>query len=143
MSGIKSRFTQVPNNLILAKMKPSTLKVILYLLMWQKAESIFTGVDRIARDCGIGQASVKRGIKELKKEGFITVIPAGKDHRSNTYIINFDKIDGNCILSKEENYLNQKRIEVKDIQQKITKCEQKIKTIVVHNQKQFDSEISV
>jgi predicted transcriptional regulator len=103
MSRLQNNFTQVPNNIILENMSFSALKVMLYLLTYQHKDDIFPSIGRMSTSCGLHESSIKRGLKSLVEKNFITINKnSGKDHRSHSYIINFEQIDGDCVLSPEE-----------------------------------------
>ncbi len=113
MSRLKNNFTQVPNNIINGKLPNGAFRVISYLLTYQHKEVIFPSVWTIANSCGITEKSVSRALKYLEKEKFVTVNrKTGKDQRANTYIINFEQIDGDCVFSPEELELRSIDLEV-------------------------------
>ena len=129
MSRLKNNFTQVPNDIINGKLPNAPLRVILYLLTYQHKDTIFPSIWTISDNCKITEKSVSRALKFLEEKKWITVNrKKGKDRRSNTYIINFEQIDGNCVLSPEEYELRNIDLEVasklkkkKELKEKVLK----------------------
>jgi DNA-binding transcriptional regulator YhcF (GntR family) len=123
MSELKNNYTKVPNRLITSKLPNSALRVILYLLTYQNKKEIFPSISTIALDCHISEPTVKRALRKLKKEKFITVNKKyHTDSRSNAYLINFDEIDPDCVLTSEE-------IEKKESDLKKAHYESKLKSV--------------
>jgi len=80
-------------------------KVMLYLLTWQNAIEIYMSHQKIAFDCKLSISTVKRALKYLQKERFISIVSGRNEYKTNIYIINYDQIDSECILvptKKEE-----------------------------------------
>ena len=109
MSRLQNNFTQVPNNIILLDIPTCALKVMLYLLTYQHKEDIYPSLQTIASGCNSHVSSVKRGLKFLEQQKFITINRKWKkDHRSHSYIINFEQIDGDCVFTPEECEISEK-----------------------------------
>lgn len=117
-----NKYTKVPDEFM--KLNPSLAitRVMFYLLRWQNAEEHYSSHETIARECDLHVSNVKRALNFLKKEKFITVISGKKDRRTNFYIINFDQIDGECVLTSEQvklRKLNYNKLKIKEEEKEI------------------------
>ena len=79
--------------------KPSSFlaKQNLYYAMllkyaWGNKDSVFPGQERLAEDCGTSARTVWTAIKELEKNGFVTIIRRGLG-KTNLYILHLRKVD--------------------------------------------------
>ena len=57
---------------------------------WGRKRSSFPGQARLAKDCGMGVATVKRHTKQLVEKRCVTVIRRGQG-KTNLYILHFKK----------------------------------------------------
>lgn len=82
-------YTLVPNFVLQTKIISGKAKLVYAMLLsyaWGNKDSAFPGQDRLAKDCGSSPRTVWAAIKELEKNGFITVIRRGLG-RTNVYIL--------------------------------------------------------
>jgi hypothetical protein len=110
MSEIKSNYTKVPDAIINAELPASHLRVMLRLLQWQNAPNHYESHETIAYHCGLDASTVKRALRALQKINYITIISRKKEQKTNIYKINFEQIDGFCVLSPEEKELRELRM---------------------------------
>jgi DNA-binding transcriptional regulator YhcF (GntR family) len=69
--------------------------------MWQNAIEIYMSHSKMAFDCNLSKSAVKRALKFLEKERFITIVSGRNEYKTNIYIINFEQIDNACIKATE------------------------------------------
>jgi hypothetical protein len=85
-------YTIVPNYVLYTEKLSSHAKLVYATLLsyaWNK-NAVFPGQERLAGDCGVGVATVRRAIRELKDAEFLTVIRRGLG-RTNIYVLHFRK----------------------------------------------------
>ncbi len=109
MSELKSNFFKTPTSIAFLNDIPfAALRVLLYLLTWQNSKKgCYAKQETIADKLDLSLATVKRAIKWLVKEKYVTVYSGKGDHTSNIYKINFKVFDGNCVNAFEENKLRE------------------------------------
>jgi hypothetical protein len=86
-------YTLLPNYVLYMKDLTPHAKLIYATLLsyaWGRKRSSFPGQARLANDCGMGVATVKRHIKRLVEKQCIAVIRRGQG-RTNLYILHFKK----------------------------------------------------
>lgn len=107
MSRVKSNFFKVPTKVaFLNKIPAASLRVLLYLLTWQNSKKgCYTKQETISQKLDISLSTIKRAIKWLEKEGYVTVYSGKGERTSNIYEVNFKVIDENCVNTFEENRL--------------------------------------
>jgi hypothetical protein len=120
MSKLNCNYTKVPDAFIDLMPTISVTRIMLFLLKWQNADKHYSSHKTIATKCKLSVTSVKRALNWLKKEKFITVISGKEDRRTNYYIINFEQIDGECVLEPEERNLRRANLEKKRVDKKYT-----------------------
>ncbi len=86
-------YTLVPNFVLQTKLISGKAKLVYAMLLsyaWGNKDSAFPGQARLADDCGNSHRTVWAAIKELQKNGFITVIRRGLG-KTNLYILHLKK----------------------------------------------------
>jgi hypothetical protein len=86
-------YTLIPNYILHTEKLSAFAKMVYAILLsyaWGNKNSSFPGQEALAKDCGLGIATVKRTIKELKDKEFITVIQRGLG-KTNVYVLHFRK----------------------------------------------------
>jgi hypothetical protein len=86
-------YTLIPNYVLHSRGLSAFAKLVYSVILsyaWGSKNSSFPGQERLAEDCGLGIATVKRTIKELKEKEFITVIQRGQG-KTNVYVLHFMK----------------------------------------------------
>jgi len=86
-------YTLLPNFILYQPGLSAYAKLIYAMILsyaWGKKRRAFPGQQRLAEDCGVGLATVKRYIKELVDQDAMTVIRRGQG-RTNVYILHFKK----------------------------------------------------
>jgi len=86
-------YTLIPNFILYRKDLSGYAKLIYATILsyaWGTAKSAFPGQERLAADCGLGIATVKRHIKELIRTGCMTVLRRGQG-RTNIYVLHFKR----------------------------------------------------
>ncbi len=86
-------YTLLPNYILHTDKLTPYAKLIYAIILsyaWGEKDSAFPGQEQLAEDCGLGIATVKRAIKELKDKEFLTVIQRGLG-KTNIYILHFKK----------------------------------------------------
>jgi biotin operon repressor len=81
-------YTQVPNSILMhAELSPGAKLTYAMLLRyaWQEDRS-FPGQERLAKDVGAGERSIRTYLKELKAGGFVEIHQRGLG-RSNLYVL--------------------------------------------------------
>jgi biotin operon repressor len=86
-SGVFMGFTQVPNQIIRSKKLNAYDKTVLFVIASYNPS--FPSYEKIAEDAGLSRDTVWKCLKRLKKIGLISI---NKEHRSNTYTLNFDRM---------------------------------------------------
>jgi len=87
---VQGGFTQVPN-FILQNPEVSTGAKVIYAMFLRYAwhnESCFPGQERLAKDTGVGERSVRTYIQELERHGLLEVKRRGQG-KTNLYRIRF------------------------------------------------------
>ena len=82
-------YTLVPNFVLQTKLISGKAKLVYAMLLsyaWGNKDSAFPGQERLAKDCGSSPRTVWAAIKELEKNGFVTVIRRGLG-KTNVYIL--------------------------------------------------------
>jgi DNA-binding MarR family transcriptional regulator len=139
MSSLKSSYTKVPDEIISLNLPSSVLRVMLHLLRWQNAEKHFESYATIAFHCGLGDSTVKKAIKYLEKLNFITIISRQVDRKTNLYKINFEQIDGHCVLTTEERELREINLQRINMAKKEREIKEKIKKGIA-NKENFEKD---
>jgi len=86
-------YTLIPNYVLLTETLSPYAKLIYAVILsyaWGNKNSAFPGQDKLAADCRVSVATIKRGLQELVKGGFITVIRRGMN-RTNVYVLHFKR----------------------------------------------------
>lgn len=86
-------YTLLPNYVLHTKGLSAFAKLVYALILsyaWGSKNASFPGQETLAEDCGLGIATVKRAVKELKEKEFITVIQRGQG-KTNVYVLHFKK----------------------------------------------------
>jgi len=86
-------YTLVPNYILLMEGLSPYAKLIYSVLLsyaWGDKRAAFPGQERLAKDCGMGIATVKRYLKELVERECLTVIWRGQG-LTNIYILHFKR----------------------------------------------------
>jgi hypothetical protein len=84
-------YTLIPNYILHTNGLSAYAKLVYALLLsyaWGEKNNSFPGQERLAEDCGLGIATIKRAVKELKDKEFITVIQRGLG-KTNVYVLHF------------------------------------------------------
>lgn len=126
MSELKSNFTMVPDRVIQENMPMGALRVMLHFLRWQNAKEHFESYDSISFHCGISISTVKRSLKYLIKNKYITIESGKEARKTNIYKINFKEIDPACVNSNTTNEL----LELGRKKMKLANEEQKLQNIL-------------
>jgi len=87
---MKKKYSITPNNIWSLPISSNAKLVLIFLFKYRKA--CFPSRELISLSTGVSVRTVDRNIKELKNLGFVSW-KQGKQHQSNVYIINKDKID--------------------------------------------------
>lgn len=109
MSKLKSNFFKVPTKVSFLNDIPfPSLRVLLYLLTWQNSKKgCYSKQITIAEKLNLSLATVKRAVKWLEINRYITVYSGKGEHTSNIYEVNFKSFDENCVNTFEENKLRE------------------------------------
>lgn len=86
-------YTLLPNFILYRTDLSAYAKLVYAMILsyaWGQSRAAFPGQDRLAQDCGMGVATVKRHIKELMDKGCMTVIRRGQG-KTNVYILHFKR----------------------------------------------------
>lgn len=86
-------YTLVPNFVLQTKLISGKAKLVYAMLLsyaWGNKDSAFPGQVRLAEDCGNSHRTIWAAIKELERNGFITVIRRGLG-KTNLYILHLKK----------------------------------------------------
>jgi predicted transcriptional regulator len=86
-------YTLLPNFILYRPGLSAYAKLIYAMILsyaWGTKRAAFPGQQRLAADCGMGVATVKRYIKELVDKGAMTVVRRGQG-RTNIYVLHFKK----------------------------------------------------
>ena len=86
-------YTLVPNFILYRTDLSPHAKLIYATILsyaWGNANASFPGQERLAADCGVGVATVKRHIKELTDRRCLTVYRRGQG-KTNIYILHFKR----------------------------------------------------
>jgi hypothetical protein len=91
---LKHGFTQLPNYVLKDKGLSFGARLAYAVLLsyaWQE-DSCFPGQDRMAKDLGTSDRSVRTFLNELKKKGYITWKQQGLNKTNIYYILDFKPI---------------------------------------------------
>jgi len=86
-------YTLVPNFILYRTDLSAYAKLIYATILsyaWGQSKAAFPGQERLAQDCGVGVATVKRYIRELITKRCMTVLRRGQG-RTNIYILHFKR----------------------------------------------------
>jgi len=86
-------YTLVPNYILYQQGLTAQAKLIYAMLLsyaWGTKRSAYPGQERLAADCGLGVATVKRHIKHLVEKKCITIVRRGQGW-TNLYILHFKR----------------------------------------------------
>lgn len=86
-------YTLVPNFILYRSDLSAYAKLVYATILsyaWGQSRAAFPGQDRLATDCGMGVATVKRHIKELTDKECMTVLRRGQG-KTNIYILHFKR----------------------------------------------------
>jgi hypothetical protein len=86
-------YTLIPNYVLHTNGLTPFAKIVYAMILsyaWGNKNSSFPGQSKLAEDCGLGIATVKRAVKELKEKNFITVIQRGLG-KTNVYVLHFKR----------------------------------------------------
>lgn len=101
---LKHGFTQLPNYVLKDKKLSFGARLAYAVLLsyaWQE-DSCFPGQERMAKDLGTTDRSIRTFLNELKEQGFITWKRQGLNKTNIYYILDFKplKIDDNSLERK-------------------------------------------
>ena len=88
-------YTLVPNFVLQTKLISGKAKLVYAMLLkyaWGNSNSVFPGQERLAEECGTSARTVWAAIKELEKNGFVTIIRRGLG-KTNLYVLHLKKVD--------------------------------------------------
>lgn len=86
-------YTLVPNFILYRSDLSAYAKLVYATILsyaWGQSRAAFPGQERLAQDCGMGVATVKRHIKELMDKEVMTIIRRGQG-KTNIYILHFKR----------------------------------------------------
>jgi hypothetical protein len=86
-------YTLIPNFILYRSDISAYAKLIYATILsyaWGNNRKAFPGQERLANDCGLGIATVKRHIRELTTSHCMTIIRRGQG-RTNVYILHFKR----------------------------------------------------
>jgi len=86
-------YTLVPNFILYRPDLSAYAKLVYATILsyaWGQSRAAFPGQERLAHDCGMGIATVKRHIKELTDKQCMTIIRRGQG-KTNIYILHFKR----------------------------------------------------
>ena len=84
-------YTLIPNYVLHTKKISALAKLVYAVLLsyaWGKKNSSFPGQQALIEDCGISESTIRRAIRELEANDFVTVIQRGQG-KTNLYILHF------------------------------------------------------